>query len=83
MKRPFRITIMARRRLTCILALTLLVCTPLQAQENSGNSNYRLLFEQADDDYEIGRFNQVLTTLEKQVEKMIAEAKELKPVVKY
>lgn len=76
MKRPFRITIMARRRLTCILALTLLVCTPLQAQENSGNSNYRLLFEQADDDYEIGRFNQVLTTLEKQVEKMSGSDKQ-------
>ena len=67
---------MARRRLTCILALTLLVCTPLQAQENSGNSNYRLLFEQADDDYEIGRFNQVLTTLEKQVEKMSGSDKQ-------
>ena len=76
MKRPFRITIIARRWLTCLLALTLLGGIPLQAQENSGNSNYRLLFEQADEDYEIGRFNQVLTALEKQVGKMTSSDKQ-------
>ena len=76
MKRPFRITIIARRWLTCLLALTLLGATPLQAQENSGNSNYRLLFEQADEDYEIGRFNQVLAALEKQVGKMTGSDKQ-------
>ena len=54
MKRPFRITIIARRWFTCLLALTLLAGIPLQAQEYSGSSNYRLLFEQADEDYEIG-----------------------------
>jgi len=76
MRRAFRITITARWRLTCILALTLLAVTPLQAQDNSGNSNYRLLLEQADDDYEIGRFNQVLTALEKQVGKMSGSDKQ-------
>ena len=76
MKRPFRITIIARRWLTCLLALTLLGATPLQAQENSGNSNYRLVFEQADEDYEIGRFNQVLAALEKQVGKMTGSDKQ-------
>ena len=76
MKRPFRITIIARRWLTCLLALTLLAGIPLQAQENSGSSNYRLLFEQADEDYEIGRFNQVLTALEKQVGKMTGSDKQ-------
>ena len=76
MKRPFHITITARRWLTCLLALTLLGGSPLQAQENSGNSNYRLLFEQADDDYEIGRFNQVLTALDKQVGKMTGSDKQ-------
>ena len=76
MKRPFRITIIARRWFTCLLALTLLAGIPLQAQEYSGSSNYRLLFEQADEDYEIGRFNQVLTALEKQVGKMTGSDKQ-------
>ncbi len=76
MRRALRITITARRWLTCLLALTLLGGIPLQAQENSGSSNYRLLFEQADDDYEIGRFNQVLTALEKQVGKMTGSDKQ-------
>ena len=76
MRRALRITITARRWLACLLALTLLGGIPLQAQENSGSSNYRLLFEQADDDYEIGRFNHVLTALEKQVGKMTGSDKQ-------
>jgi len=76
MKRALRITITARRRLACLLALALLAGTPMQAQDNSGNSNYRLLFEQADEDYEIGRFNQVLTALDKQVGKMTGSDKQ-------
>lgn len=67
MKRALRIT---------ILALTLLAATSLQAQDNNGNSNYRLLLEQADEDYEIGRFSQVLTALEKQVAKMSGSDKQ-------
>jgi len=61
---------MVSRWLTCALALTLLAATPLQAQDGSADSNYRLLLEQAGEDYETGRFGQVLTALEKQVGKM-------------
>ena len=75
-KRAINISTMVRRWLVCGLTLTLLGGIPLQAQESSDNSNYRLLFEQADDDYEIGRFNQVLTALEKQVGKMSGNDKQ-------
>lgn len=55
---------------TTILLLTLLAALPLHAQENKGDSNYRQLLEQADEDYGIGRFDQVLTAVEKTIDKM-------------
>ena len=55
---------------TTILLLTLLAALPLHAQENKGDSNYRQLLEQADEDYGIGRFDQVLTAVETTIDKM-------------